>query len=82
MKLNIFNSFQKIKISSSKHLYFRAVRRIDRTFDQENFVSFLEKEMIPIVLEAKALNNVEVVEARFYSHSYKYKSRRKKNSVH
>jgi len=40
----------------------KAVRRIDRTFDQENFVSFLEKEMIPIVLEAKALNNVEVVE--------------------
>ena len=58
------------------------MRRIDRTFDQENFVSFLEKEMIPIVLEAKALNNVEVVEARFYSHSYKFKSRRKKFSVH
>ena len=64
--------FQKIIIPSSKYLYFRAVRRIDRTFDQENFVSFLEKEMIPIVLEAKALNNVEVVEAKFYFHSLKY----------
>ena len=41
---------------------FRAVRKIDKTFDQEHFVKFLEKEMIPIVLEAKAINDTEVIE--------------------
>ena len=35
---------------------------MDRTFDQENFVRFLEKEMIPIVLEAKAFNKADIIE--------------------
>ena len=38
------------------------MRKIDKTFDQEHFVKFLEKEMIPIVLEAKAINDTEVIE--------------------
>ena len=31
-------------------------------FSQDNFILFLEKEMIPIVLEAGALNDKEIVD--------------------
>jgi len=39
-----------------------AIRKIDGNFDMENFVTFLEKEMIPILLEAKAINDTEILE--------------------
>jgi len=35
---------------------------MDRSFDQEIFVRFLEKEMIPIILESKAINDAEIIE--------------------
>ena len=41
---------------------FRTIRQVDPNFTQDNFVRFLEKEMIPIVLEAAAMNDQEVVE--------------------
>jgi import inner membrane translocase subunit TIM44 len=41
---------------------FRAIRQVDKKFDQEAFVQFLESEMIPIILEAKAINDVSVIE--------------------
>jgi len=51
------------KLTSNKYNEtIKAVRKIDKTFDQEHFVKFLEKEMIPIVLEAKAINDTEVIE--------------------
>jgi len=40
----------------------KAIRAVDPTFTQDNFVRFLEKEMIPIVLEASAMNDVEIVD--------------------
>ena len=46
----------------SVKLDFSAIKRVDPNFTQDNFVRFLEKEMIPIILEAGAMNNVEVVE--------------------
>jgi len=40
----------------------KTIRQVDPNFTQDNFVRFLEKEMIPIVLEAAAMNDQEVVE--------------------
>ena len=41
---------------------FRTIRQVDPNFTQDNFVRFLEKEMIPIILEAAAMNDQEVIE--------------------
>jgi len=40
----------------------KTIRQVDPNFTQDNFVNFLEKEMIPIVLEAAAMNDQEVIE--------------------
>jgi len=40
----------------------KTIRQVDPNFTQDNFVRFLEKEMIPIVLEAAAMNDQEIVE--------------------
>ena len=50
------------KYSSTSKISFRTIRQVDPNFTQDNFVRFLEKEMIPIVLEAAAMNDQEVVE--------------------
>ena len=50
------------KYSFISKISFRTIRQVDPNFTQDNFVRFLEKEMIPIVLEAAAMNDQEVVE--------------------
>ena len=41
---------------------FRTIRKMEPDFSQDNFVLFLEKEMIPIILEAAALNDKDIVD--------------------
>jgi len=48
--------------SNSYNDTIKAIRQVDKKFDQEAFVQFLESEMIPIILEAKAINDVAVIE--------------------
>ena len=50
------------KYGPTSKISFRTIRQVDPNFTQDNFVRFLEKEMIPIVLEAAAMNDQEVVE--------------------
>ena len=40
----------------------RACKKLDRNFTPDNLVTFLKGEMIPIILEAGALNDVDIVE--------------------
>ena len=43
-------------------LFCRACKKLDRNFTPDNLVTFLKGEMIPIILEAGALNDVDIVE--------------------
>ena len=41
--------------------FLRAIKTHDKYFTPDNFTTFLKTEMIPIILEAGALNQVDIV---------------------